>query len=99
MDEAVGPRLRALRAQQNLRQAEVAAVLGISRSRLANIEAGREAPGARLLAQIAQRYPSWREHLQPGSIDLPDDAPAGGPFVLEELTLAYLFDAAWPPAR
>ena len=48
--------LRTLRQERKLKQAEVAAAVGISRSYLAGIEAGHERPGRETLMALADFY-------------------------------------------
>jgi transcriptional regulator with XRE-family HTH domain len=48
--------LRTLRREHNLKQVEVAAAVGISRSFLAGIEAGHELPGRETLMALADFY-------------------------------------------
>lgn len=49
-------RLRALRDQQNLSQAEFANSVGISRAQVANLEVGRGNYSTDLLVRIADRF-------------------------------------------
>lgn len=54
--DAVGPRLRALRAQRNLTLGEVSAASGVSVSTLSRLESGQRRPNLELLLPIAQLY-------------------------------------------
>jgi transcriptional regulator with XRE-family HTH domain len=49
-------RLRAMRDEQNLSQAEFANMVGISRAQVANLEAGRGNYSTDLLMRIADRF-------------------------------------------
>lgn len=92
----VGTRIRELRANDGWRQQDVAERLGLSRSALANIEAGRERPSQRVLDAISTEFPEWAPYLSDSRE--PDGAQLhGGPFVLEDLTIAYIFEEARSP--
>ncbi|MDP9364545.1 MAG: helix-turn-helix transcriptional regulator [Chloroflexota bacterium] len=54
--EAVGPRLRALREQQEATLAQIAAATGISVSTLSRLEAGQRRPTLELLLPLARAY-------------------------------------------
>lgn len=53
---AVGPRLKALRAQRSLTLSEVSAASGVSVSTLSRLESGQRRPNLELLLPIAQLY-------------------------------------------
>lgn len=105
MERAAGQRLRQLRAAAGLRQVDVAGVLGISRTTLANIEAGREGISRRVSSAIVQHFPPWGAQLFPaGTCSSAGDAGnavavPGGPFVLEEVTISYLFGESAAPSE
>ncbi len=54
--DAVGPRLRALRAERRLTLGEVSAASGVSVSTLSRLESGQRRPNLELLLPIAQLY-------------------------------------------
>ncbi|MFT8479624.1 MAG: helix-turn-helix transcriptional regulator [Gluconobacter oxydans] len=58
MEEAndIGQRIRKLRTDLGMKQADFVAALDISRSYLSKIESGTEQPGRELLLKIAQEY-------------------------------------------
>ncbi|AQS92095.1 transcriptional regulator [Gluconobacter albidus] len=58
MEEAIdiGQRIKKLRRDLGLKQADFVAALDISRSYLSKIESGKEQPGRELLLKIAQEY-------------------------------------------
>lgn len=95
---SIGQQLRELRANDGMRQVDVAQVLGLSRSALANIEGGREAPSPRVLEAVARHYPVWSAHLA-GHLSGAGAATPGGPFVLEDLTIAYVFAESRSPSE
>lgn len=54
--DAVGPRLRALRAQRNLTLGDVSTASGVSVSTLSRLESGQRRPNLEILLPIAQVY-------------------------------------------
>lgn len=110
-DRHFGAQLASLRKAHGLRQKDLVDQLGggIARSTLANIESGRELPSARLMSLLDQHQPGWAAQLRdsfvqarsqplPGSVPGPSSEPVlGGPFVIEQLTLVYLFRHARVP--
>lgn len=52
----VGTRIRTLREQANMHQADLAAQLGISRPHLSKIERGRDLPGRETLIAVANTF-------------------------------------------
>jgi transcriptional regulator with XRE-family HTH domain len=52
----VGPRLRALRRQRGITQADLSATTGISESTLSRLESGRRRPNLELLLPLARAY-------------------------------------------
>lgn len=51
---SLGNKIRTLRKARGMRQADLAAAIGMSRSHLAGIEAGHGAPGREILVALAQ---------------------------------------------
>lgn len=72
--DGVGPRLRALRQQQEATLAQVSAATGISVSTLSRLEAGQRRPTLELLLPLAQTY-------QVALDDLVDAPPTSDPRV------------------
>ncbi len=56
-------RVRALRSERGLSQAEVAAALGVSRQTVISIESGRYSPSLRLAFQIARLFDSTVDEM------------------------------------
>jgi transcriptional regulator with XRE-family HTH domain len=61
--EAVGPRLRALRAERDVTLAQVSEATGISVSTLSRLEAGRRKPTLELLLPLARAYGTQLDEL------------------------------------
>jgi transcriptional regulator with XRE-family HTH domain len=61
--EAVGPRLRALRAERDITLAQVSEATGISVSTLSRLEAGRRKPTLELLLPLARAYGTQLDEL------------------------------------
>ena len=104
-----GETLKALRVGEGMRQADVAMVLGMARSTLANVETGRWAPSERLWVALCEGMPHWVDQLIPayeaartsvqvrradGDVDNPF---LGGPFDLLSVSYAYLFEESRSP--
>jgi transcriptional regulator with XRE-family HTH domain len=77
----IGERVRALRSARSVSQAALAAALGVSKSYLSHIEAGRRPVSSRMLAQLAQTLGVDVSQLEEG---VPPD-------VKEELQLKLRF--------
>lgn len=94
----LGALLRALRAEAGLRQSDVADKLGVNRSTLANIEAGRHELSQSLRSRVSSEFPEWREALETGSY-----RPALGGFnsslEILDLTIAYVFLESRSPSE
>jgi transcriptional regulator with XRE-family HTH domain len=85
-------RLKAVREQQGLTQAELARRLGLSKSAIAKYEGGAHLPGVRVLVRLALGLGVSVDHL----VGL---APAGAPVLREEPQLAeHLRELARMPA-
>lgn len=87
-----------LRAEAGLRQVDVAARLGVSRSTLANIEGGREVASAGLLARAIEAFPGWGDVLRAGAYASPGSGQNVA-FVIMELTIAYIFLESHSPSE
>ena len=61
--EAVGPRLRALRAERDVTLAQVSEATGISVSTLSRLESGRRKPTLELLLPLARAYGAQLDEL------------------------------------
>ncbi len=97
-----GAELRRLRIATGMRQVDLAETLEnvIARSTLANVEADREPPSARLWAAIQRQRPDWVAHLQSHYDYARNPQPDGaetrwatlaGPFSLTEARYIYTF--------
>lgn len=93
-----GSLLRALRTEDGLRQQDVATSLGLSRSTLANIEAGREAVSEGLFGRLLHAFPQWRESLESRSY-LPAPTNVNASFTIVELTITYVFEESRSPSE
>lgn len=93
-----GALLRALRAEDGLRQRDVASRLGVSRSTLANIEAGREPVSGAMLLKVVSAYPHWRVSIEAGE-HRPSVVGLNASLVIEELTIAYVFLESHSPSE
>lgn len=91
-----------------LRQSDLADLLGVARSTIANVEVGRWTPSERLWGRIVESLPAWVERLEASfnSARRPVIAPSipadltpflGGPFELHTVTYAYLFEESRSP--
>lgn len=91
-----------------MRQQDLAEALGIGRSTLANIEAGRERPSTRVWQRLRDRLPEWVPLLEPAYLapTPPVGTTAakqasqpllGGHYVIERLTVAYEFQESTAP--
>lgn len=80
-------RVATLRRERGITQVDAATAIGISRSYLAGIEAGKSLPGRETLIAIAAFY-----GVEVGSLtgDLPASLPRGGEFVEDPDELALL---------
>lgn len=106
--EAFGVRVRKLRESEGLRQADLASILGVARSTLANIERVAEPPSNRIWDAIAERRPDWVADLrtayyearsQPGrrSREWQGEPFLAGPFEMVAVSYIYVFEEArWP---
>ena len=63
----IGQRIRTLREQGGLTQADLGAAIGTSRSHLTNIEVGKGNPGRELLVAIAMHFGVSLDWLSEGS--------------------------------
>jgi transcriptional regulator with XRE-family HTH domain len=93
-----GVLLRALRAEDGLRQRDVASRLGVNRSTLANIEAGREPVSGAMLLKVLSAYPHWRVSIEAGE-HRPSVVGLNASLVIEELTIAYVFLESHSPSE
>ena len=87
--EAVGPRLRALRQQQEATLAQISAATGISVSTLSRLEAGQRRPTLELLLPLARAYQVALDEL----VDAPpiaDPRVQARPFVRGGMTFIPL---------
>lgn len=101
--------LRSLREEHRLRQQDLATLLGVGRSTLANYEAGRERPSARFWLRLQARLPEWIDSLEPAYLASaptamkarpePVQPLLGGPYVIERLTVAYEFQESRAPSE
>ena len=94
----LGALLRELRTQEGLSQMRVAEKLGISRSTVANLEAGRHWMSDELLERLRDRLPQWDQALRRGR--LPKPAESTNPsLIIEELTITYVFQESKSPGE
>lgn len=83
----LGTRIRAARRRKRISQLELGEMVGLNRSSIANIEAGRQRSLIHLVVVIAQSLavstgellPSVEEIADLGDIEIPDDALEGQP--------------------
>ncbi len=54
--QTLADRIKLLRTEARELQADTAAVIGVSRSHLANIEVGKDVPGREMLIALARHY-------------------------------------------
>jgi transcriptional regulator with XRE-family HTH domain len=93
-----GRLLRELRTQQGLSQQHVAEQLGISRSTVANLEAGRHWMSDELLERVRERLPDWEQALTRGR--MPKRAESSNPsLVIDDLTITYVFQESKSPSE
>lgn len=94
----VGQLLRELRTQDGLSQREVAALLGISRSSVANLEAGRQGLSTGASERLRHRLPRWAEAVASGRIS---NAPTATneSLVIDSLTITYVFQESRSPSE
>lgn len=71
----IGRRVKALRKQRNLTQAQLAAEIGVGLSTIGTIESGHYPPGRDNLAALAQFFGVPMEHLHHGAALAGDDPP------------------------
>ena len=114
-DEPFGALLRRLRKQAEWRQLDLADHLGLGRSTIANLESGRERPGATVWQAIQERLPDWAHELERAYGEArraPVNAPTkaskrdqpfvpfkGGPFTIESVKYVYLFEESRSPGE
>lgn len=67
MSDGIGERVRALRTARGIGQTELAAAIGVSKSYLSHIEAGRRPVSAALTAQLAEALAVDVEQLESGT--------------------------------
>ncbi len=67
MNNGTGERVRALRTSRGIGQTELAAAVGVSKSYLSHIEAGRRPVSASLMTQLAQALEVEVEQLESGT--------------------------------
>ena len=85
----LGARLRALRRERGITQAEVAAAIGIERPSVTMIETGRDAPGRATLFALATYFGVSADYLETGThVPLPDNPV--GELVNDRAELAWL---------
>lgn len=108
--ETFGATLRELRMTDGLRQTDLAGLLGVARSTLANVERGAERPSDRLWQAIRMHRPMWGTHLEhhfPAARSAPrrsstdwDGEPfLAGPFHIVSISYVYVFEEARSPAE
>lgn len=113
MAEDFGRALKAIRQQHGWRQQDLASALGggFARSTLANVEAGRERPSARLwealqqllpdrAAELAALYEQARVAPRARVVDRHVDGgpeTLGGPFAIEHIRYVYVFRESRSP--
>lgn len=93
-----GELLRVLRAEEGMSQADVAARVGVGRSTLANIEAGRESMSGRIRRLLVAQFPNWGTSLDSGMYRMSTCGRNAGLIVLE-LTIAYVFLDSLSPSE
>lgn len=93
-----GRLLRQLRAQEGFSQQQVADRLGISRSTVANLEAGRHWMSDDLRQRVAERLPHWGMALTRGRVPKPTES-SNASLVIEDLTITYVFGASRSPSE
>lgn len=86
---------RTYRANAGLTQHEVAKRLGIARSTLANIEAGRERPSPALRERFASAFPGWALSDSVGDSLTYDETNPG--LRITDLSIAYFFTFSLAP--
>lgn len=87
-----------MRVESGLTQLDVAGRLGISRSTLANIEAGREQLSFSLRSRVIAEFPEWQESVSTGRY-LPSITADNNSIAVVELQLAYLFSESRSPSE
>lgn len=94
--QQIGALLRALRIHEGLLQRDVALTLGIERSTLANIEAGREGLSPRLRNVMVAKFPHWQDQLDSGRL-APNFDALNRAFVTERIVVTYVFGESASP--
>ncbi|TWE10296.1 helix-turn-helix domain-containing protein [Rudaeicoccus suwonensis] len=97
-NEGLGGLLRELRTQDGLRQEDVATTLNISRSSLANMEAGRHVVTTDIQARLRVAYPAWAPALTSGRF-IASAVSDNSSFVVDNLTIAYIFQESRSPSE
>ncbi|MGC5171268.1 helix-turn-helix transcriptional regulator [Microbacterium sp. DT81.1] len=93
-----GATLREIRVRAGMRQADVAGILGVTRSTVSNMEADRQAISAKQVRSLADVLPEWAVALlRTGGTAEPDIDNAS--FAIEELTIAYVFETSRSPSE
>ncbi|MCJ1709205.1 helix-turn-helix domain-containing protein [Microbacterium sp. VKM Ac-2923] len=90
--------LRALRTRAGLRQSDVAFILGVSRSTVANMEAGRQAVSPQQAQALSRALPEWAASAIHAGGDLSPDIENAS-IAVEDLTITYVFEASRSPSE
>jgi len=93
-----GRLFRELRTQEGLSQQHVAEQLGISRSTVANLEAGRHWMSDELLERVRERLPGWDQALARGRLPKPAES-SNRSLVIDDLTITYVFQESKSPSE